>query len=257
MTSLPDDILDLLVAYALDALEPHEIVQVHALLEQQPELRRTLAELRATADQLPYALPTAEPPTALRERVLAHATGRGAPRPAAGRPAPARHGWLLALGFLAALAIVAAVVGWAQLFGTEAELAQARSELARVQSDLATVQATRQQVVRVILQTNSFTRLEGSGSATLLRGADGEAVLAAQLPPLQPGRVYQLWLIQGTNAPVSAGTFTVDQQGRGILTLSPSQQTLSSDVVAVTNEPDPGSPAPTSKPLIAGTIRSS
>ena len=54
MTSPPDDILDLLTAYALGAITPDEIARVSALLDEQPELRATLAELRATADMLPY-----------------------------------------------------------------------------------------------------------------------------------------------------------------------------------------------------------
>ena len=102
-----------------------------------------------------------------------------------------------------------------------------------------------------------IARLTGdSGSATLVRNPDGRTTLAAQLPLLKTGRVYQLWLIRGKNAPISAGTFTVDQQGHGLLTLAPGQQALSGDVAAVTDEPDPGSPAPTTKPLIAGQLPS-
>ena len=62
MTSPPDDILDLLTAYALGVIEPEEIARVSALLDEQPELRATLAELRATADMLPYGLPEASQP---------------------------------------------------------------------------------------------------------------------------------------------------------------------------------------------------
>ena len=76
MTSPPDDILELLTAYALGVIEPDQIARVSALLDEQPELRAVLAELRATADLLPYGLPEAEPPADLRERVLDYATGR-------------------------------------------------------------------------------------------------------------------------------------------------------------------------------------
>ena len=76
MIVLTDDILDLLTAYALGALEPDEIAHVSALLAEHPELRATLAELRATADRLPYGLPEAVPAADLRQRVLERATGR-------------------------------------------------------------------------------------------------------------------------------------------------------------------------------------
>src|SRR6185503_9755071 len=103
MTSPHDDtdnMMELLTAYALDALEPEEFARVSALLEARPELRSTLAELRAVADQMPYALAPADPPPDLRQRVLDHATGRGRPRVsgvAAGIGVRART-WLLGLG---------------------------------------------------------------------------------------------------------------------------------------------------------------
>src|SRR5262245_53832820 len=103
MTSPPDDILDLLTAYALGVLEPDEIPRVSALLEEQPELRATLAELRATADMLPFGLPEASPPADLRQRVLDHATGRStaaAPASAPRRVANRMRGWVLGLSGL-------------------------------------------------------------------------------------------------------------------------------------------------------------
>src|SRR5437870_6633121 len=118
MTSPPDDILDLLTAYALGAIAPEEIARVSALLDEQPELRATLAELRAAADMLPYGLPEASPPADLRQRVLDRATGRAGPATASPprQIANRMRGWLLGLSGVVAVAIVAAAIGWAQLF---------------------------------------------------------------------------------------------------------------------------------------------
>ena len=243
MTSPPDDILDLLTAYALGVIEPEEIARVSALLDEQPELRATLAELRATADMLPYGLPEASPPTELRQRVLDHATGRSAPATTSPprRVANRLRGWVLALSGIAAVAVLAAVIGWVQLFQTRELLAQSRAELAQTQAQVADAQVL-------------IASLTGDGSsASILRTRDGEAVLVAQLPPLQPGRVYQLWRIQGNNRPASAGLFHVDSQGYTTAALPADQQPQAGEIVAVTNEPDGGSPGPTSKPLIAGT----
>jgi anti-sigma-K factor RskA len=241
MTSPPDDILDLLTAYALGALDPDEIARVSALLDEQPQLRATLAELRATADMLPYGLPEAIPPADLRQRVLDRATGRAGPAvPSQPRQLANRvRGWVMGLGGIAAIAVLAAAIGWAQLIQTRGELVQARAELQQTQKQVADAQAL-------------IATLEGSGgNASILRTRAGDAVLVAQLPPLQPGRVYQLWRIQGGN-PASAGIFHVDQQGYVTADLPASQQPQAGEIVAVTNEPDGGSPGPTSDPLIAG-----
>jgi anti-sigma-K factor RskA len=243
MTSPPDDILDLLTAYALGALEPDEIARVSALLDDQPELRATLAELRATADMLPYGLPEASPPDDLRQRVLDRATGRA--RPAApGQPrrlANRLRGWVIGLGGIATVAVLAAVIGWAQLIQARNQLVQTQAELKQTQAQVADAQAL-------------IASLEGSGgSASILRTRAGAAVLIAQLPPLEPGRVYQLWRIQGENSPASAGIFSVDARGYATADLPAGQQPLAGEVVAVTNEPEGGSPGPTSDPLIVGT----
>jgi anti-sigma-K factor RskA len=148
--------------------------------------------------------------------------------------------WMLGLSGIAAVAVLAAAIGWAQLFQARAELTQSRAELVQLQGQVADAQAL-------------IASLSGDGSAAILRTRAGETVLIAQLPPLPPGRVYQLWRIQGSNAPTSAGIFHVSAQGTSTFALPADQQPQTNEVVAVTNEPDGGSPGPTSKPLIAGT----
>jgi anti-sigma-K factor RskA len=256
MTPPDDEILDLLAAYALDALGPDEIAQVSSLLDERPELRTTVAELRATANQLPYGLPEANPAPELRQRVLDYATGRAPTRARAGPAQLAGRArvWLLTLGGLAAAAMLVAVLGWAQLAAARTELAQAqqqlvaaRAELLETREQLSAIQATAQAAEPIRWKSDT-------GQATLFRDSAGEAVLVAQLPPLQPGRVYQLWRIQGQGTPASVGIFTVDQQGFGALALPPEHQPRSGDTFAVTDEPDGGSPGPTTEVLIAGTL---
>jgi anti-sigma-K factor RskA len=242
MTVLDDDILDLLTAYALDALAPEEIAEVQRLLDERPDLRATVAELRATANQIPYGLPDATPPAELRQRTLDYATGRTSRQTAAVAQPPSRlRGWLAALGGIAAVAVLAAALGWGQVVALRGELAQSRTELARARSDLAGAQA--------ILAT-----LEGSGGkGTMVRTRDGATVFAVSLPQLQPGRTYQLWRIKDAT-PASAGLFTVDQQGLNVFNFD--EQLQSGETVAVTDEPDGGSEQPTMQPLIAGKVQS-
>jgi anti-sigma-K factor RskA len=257
MTPPDDDILELLAAYALDTLEPEEIAQVSALLEERPELRATLAELRATASRLPYGLPEATPTPDLRQRVLDRATGRAEPRsPTALAHRPGRmRAWLLSLGGLAAVAIVAAAIGWGQLAAAQASLAQAQQQLADARASLA--QAQQQLATAEAKLALTQVQLTGdAGQAKLLRVDSGETIMVAQLPQLPPGRVYQLWRIEGQSAPASAGIFTVDQQGYGAITIAPGQPPRAGETFAVSNEPDGGSPGPTTEPIILGTYPS-
>jgi anti-sigma-K factor RskA len=270
MTSPPDDILDLLTAYALGVIEPDEIARVSALLDAQPELRATLAELRATADLLPFGLPEASPPEGLRQRVLDHATGRSTASTSPPRRVVSHmRGWMLGLGGMAAIALLAAAIGWAQLFQareqlaqlqteiaqSQAKLAQSQADLAQSQADLAQIQArvADAEVIIASLVNNPENASSDSNSASIVRTRSGATVLIAQLPPLPPGRVYQIWRIQGNNSPTSAGLFRVSAQGYGTIDFSSGQQPQAGETVAVTNEPDGGSLGPTSLPLIVGT----
>jgi len=246
MTSPDDDIMDLLTAYALGALEPQEIARVSALLDERPELRAIVAELRATADRLPFALPEAAPSPDLRQRVLDRATGR-APRT---RAAPVGR-WLLSLGGLAAVAVIAAILGLVQVARLQSDLSATRQQLAEVQGELSRMHQDLAEAQQVIASLQGET-----GAAAILRTRSGATRLVAQLPPLQPGRNYQLWRIQGAGAPASVGLFSVDGTGYGALDFAPGQLPRSGETMAVTDEPDGGSLLPTTNPLIVGTSTS-
>lgn len=255
-----DDTTDLLVAYALGALEPAEMERVGRLLEERPDLRALLAELRATADMLPYGLPAAAPPPDLRRRVIDHAVGRApaAPRPAPDSTASRLRGWLVGLGGLAAAALAALALALFSLGGARAELAQARAELARAQEraaaaerQIAALDDERSQLAQALAGAEQVGRLAGAGGeAAVLQSAAGEVLVAARLPPLAPDQVYQLWLIAGSDDPQSGGVFTVDSDGFGVVALGPG--TPAGVTLAVTAEPAPGSPGPTGEILIAG-----
>lgn len=263
-----DETTDLLVAYALGALEPEEMERVGELLDSRPDLRTLLAELRATAVMLPYALPEASAPADMRQRVLDHAVGRGSrssPNTDFGRRL---RGWFYLLGGLATATVVALVFALVQFGASSTQLAdaqrqldQARQQLADAQqqlaardTELASLADERNQLLRFALAANGAGSLKGSGGvAGVLRADDGTLLVAAQLPPLAPGQVYQLWTIAGDNGPQSAGVFRVDAQGFGLVAVpagAPSGATL-----AVTAEPGPtGSPGPTTDVLVVGQV---
>ena len=249
MPTPSNNILDLLTAYALDALEPEEVGHVSELLEKDPALRELLAELRATADQVAFGLPDTEPPPELRQKALDRAFGR---RPQPQVPATIRptrnrmRGWLAGLGAAAAIALIAAVVGWAQL-------ASVRNELVQTQARLAQQLAANAQVAQVLASNPQSIALTGAaGQATILRGATNQLVLAATLPQLDSGKVYQLWLIE-SDTPVGVGTFTVDQQGNGLLALQQAQLPAGS-TYAITAEPGPqGSAKPSGPPVLVSS----
>jgi hypothetical protein len=190
--------------------------------------------------------------------VLDHATGAALRQPreaARGATGGRLRGWLYALGGLAGAALVALAITLGQLGGARGELAQIRQQLDQAELQIDALTREREQIAQAVADATELARLEGpGGGASVLRAADGELLLAAQLPPLASGQVYQLWLIAGQEAPVSGGVFTVGGDGVGVLALGPGAA-ASGLTLAVTAEPGPdGSPGPTTDVLIIGEL---
>ncbi|MFN8634768.1 MAG: anti-sigma factor [Chloroflexota bacterium] len=71
------------------------------------------------------------------------------------------------------------------------------------------------------------------------------------LPPLLPGRVYQLWFAEPNQPARSGGTFGVDPRGDTAVRVTVPTPLERVREVAITQEPAPGSPAPTGVQLLA------
>ena len=96
-------------------------------------------------------------------------------------------------------------------------------------------------------------RLQPAMSSSVLFVPPVSARPPASAPPV--GRVYQVWLIEpGAPRPVSAGVIDAASGGRGMLLVPPPAGVGSSPVVvAVTDEPRGGVPAPTGSKHLAGS----
>ena len=213
---------DILAEHAVDALTPEEILAIGGHLQSCAQCQQEVTSLRAAAGLLPYALPDAEPPADLRDRIVRAArTGR----PAAQQPArqkPWGPGWLRRLApALAALTFVAGLL-LGRAWPAAGPGLQGRPE-------------------------GQTVALAGQGSGTVLVANNRSyvRVMVTGLPPLEPDTVYQLWLL-GRDAPISAGTFPASANGSGELEINGLAWSPEYTGIAITIEPVGGNPAPTS-----------
>ena len=77
---------------------------------------------------------------------------------------------------------------------------------------------------------------------------------ATDLPPLPPGRVYQVWVVTA-EAPVSAGLLAREPAGRATAVFRTPSDIGTPVAAAVTLEPEGGVPAPTGDRYLIGTPR--
>lgn len=251
-------------AYALGALDEAERAAFEARMAEDASLRAVVADYENALADVAAGLPGEGPPPALKRRVLERAREVRAPAPAAAEPtapAPRRGGatpWILLAASVAGLVWLGLenrdLQGRADTLANEltsvrTALGGARTELARLDS-LAELLAG---------DDVRFATLTGDAQPTmrLVWNAERRVLLVAAsgLPAPAAGRVYQLWGLSGDQAPVSLGTFATGPDGTALVTLSP-DASPDFDLSAITDEPEGGSPQPTTQPFLVGAWRS-
>lgn len=225
-----DAIGELAAAYALGSLEAAD----RARFEQR---------LRAGDPEAVAALREVE------ETLAGRAAATTEPSPAAERrpPRPRRAIWPAVLSGAMAAGLAAIVVGWSVSSTYEKRLDALAHDADQLKEELRTQQAVITVLRDPATQVVALSGLEPAPAARarmMWHEKAGGIFVATGLPPAREGKAYQLWAIAGSNAPVSAGVFSVDASGAGSLTVRPLPGVTTVNVFAVTLEPAGGLPAP-------------
>lgn len=184
-----DEIIGLLGAYSLDAVERRERDQIDAHLEVCTMCRTEVGQFLEVAAEF---VPGAPAPRSLWTRILHSA--RSYRFPVASEPRP----WL---AMVAAIAIV--VLGGVVVFqqrrvvNLEATVARQMIEIDGQDRELDEVAPDRLAVAALSNPTSLQAVLSGdTGSITFVIEPDGSALIAdSTLPPLPEGLTYQLWAV--------------------------------------------------------------
>ncbi|WP_410660560.1 anti-sigma factor domain-containing protein [Amycolatopsis sp. lyj-112] len=223
-------------AYAVDAVPDEEAVAFKRHLRGCDACRQEVRELRETAARLGSAVAGAPPPR-LREVTLteiAHVRQWPPLVAAVRRAEPVKKPSVRIALLGAAAAAVAALVFGLATTTTEPGGDPAQQQLAAVNTVLTAPDA-------------STVKGAGTTSVVISQSQGKVVVLANDLPPLAPGRVYQVWLI-GASGVHSAGLMTEDGPHRTRPMLADLPQGI--DRVGITAEPAGGSRTPTN-PAVA------
>ena len=264
MSSRHDELTLLAPAYALGALDPDERREFEEHLGSCDACSaevRSLSQITAGLAQAPMQV---SPRPELRGRVLS-AVGatnaiRQAPSKVKVQSAAAPAVWL---PYAAMLALTAgfALYAWDQRneirsLSARVEDAAARSRESQRELTEARGRSLQAEATIDVMTAPDLVRFDLAGQGDARQASAraywsrqrGMVFSGANLPPLPPGRVYQVWVITNDPAPVSAGLLGADGSG---LFMTPSD-IAPPKLVAVTNEPAGGAPAPTTTPFLVG-----
>ncbi|MDX6695892.1 MAG: hypothetical protein QOF02_3495 [Blastocatellia bacterium] len=278
---------EMLAEHALGALDHADARALEEHLASCSDCRAELSEWLDTSAALAYAAPLAEPPAALRSRLLenirsvkqepqANATtqrnGRDMEEAAVSKknlassnvvamPERARsrlRAWQRFGALAASLAFAAFIIALVVLWNRNREM---QSEMARLSKDLQTTEqrlkSEREKAEMLAAEDTRFASLKGTemaprAHARLVYNKAGKAMMIAdELPPAPAGKDYQIWFI-AEGKPVPGGVFKPDEQGHVEMRAEIPANARSASAFAITLEPQGGMPAPTGQKFLLG-----
>lgn len=250
--------------YVLGALTAAERAQFESHLATCDECQASVSVMSAVPDALAQAVPRIEPPSSLRARVLSSVAGVTSTASPSARTMSLVVPWLAAA---ASLVMAVTVGGYAvamrgRVAALEERLRDAAREAALSQRQIADLRRTSAQAEfeMAVLAAPDLQRIELSGQTAAPRSAGrafwsrsrGLVFTALNLPTPPAGKTYQLWVLTGHSAPISAGLFKPDAGGRVSTTFETPVDLPQPVGMAVTIEPDGGVPLPTGDKYLAG-----
>lgn len=221
---------ELAVAWVLHGLEPWEAAVFAVHLAECPACRRIVAEAEEVTTLLGSAVEPVDPPSSLRDRILAEAAhaeaGESSPLASgdgrapssvgtggvAPRPRPERGSWSRTTALLAVAAVLALVVAVGALVAANRSLAEQR--------DAAAAEAARgaevAQMMGAAAQPGTphavLATPEGGFVGLVVDRGHGPEMLASGLAPNDPDHTYVLWGLAG-GTPVGLTTFGMSDSG--------------------------------------------
>ncbi len=230
-------------AFVLGALPEEERREFEEYLAAHPERQAEIDELGTVAGLLALSPQEQEPPPELRRRIM-DAVGAEAGRPHGSRRSVfAWIGGLLSVRNLALGAAALLVIGlfsWSMLLQGEVQDLQGRVQSLQNQPQ-------EPQMVKLV---GTGTEQGARAEVVTLEG-DRAVLVVEDMPPIPEGKTYQIWVIEG-DVPKPSGLFESKQDSVAAVVEHP---VGGGDVIAVTVEPEGGSPQPTTEPMLSAEVR--
>ena len=236
------ELSDVYELYALGVAEDEEKIEMEAHLARGCDTcRRGLSDATALNVGILNLVQLESPPSRLKRRVMASV---GVEKPG--------WGWVWALAS-AGLLILSMWLGLQERTRTN-ELADARRSLMDTQGQRDKLNQAMQFLSDPLTQPASFGRGQTAPPRgyVFLHPQMGVLLIASNLPAAGPGKTYEMWVIPKGGAPRPAGLFQSDGT-RGLHILSGPVDMATLGAVAVTLEPEAGSNAPTTTPIIVAS----
>jgi anti-sigma-K factor RskA len=237
-----------LAAYALGALEAEEVSALEAHLATCPDCQSELAEYQSITSGLLHSIPPQAPPARLRSNLIKRLSAPPSrnSKPFA-NPFKRVPVWqvasTLALLFLLALNIFSSL----QIRALQQQQTALAERLSQDQTAIAMLAYPSTRALPVRADAPNI-----AGSMLVDKEKRVAVLVLWNLPPVEAGQTYQVWLIDSAGERISGGLFKPEPDQRYTTTTIWSPQSFEQyEAIGVTVEPEGGSEGPTG-PRILG-----
>jgi anti-sigma-K factor RskA len=233
-----------LALLALCTLEGDARAELDKHLATCSNCRRELERLRGDMALMAMSAGGPRPPQRLRQRLMEAIAKE--PRGVAATAARRRgFQWWTALGWAAAAVMLLVVIQLRQANrGLRDALASLGSMVGQQTIELENAKRVADTLTGKDVQTVTLVAAKAApqpqGKAFYLRSKSGLVFVANNLPPLAREKIYELWLIPTSGAPIAAGLFTPDAHGNATVVNPPLPAGVEAKTFAVTLEPASG-----------------
>jgi anti-sigma-K factor RskA len=256
--SVHEQIAENLPLYALGELEGEERRSIEQHLEGCADCRNELEQLRGDFAMLAFSVSGPEPPIRSRQRLMSAIAKE--PRRAQSAHARRTSWWRvfeLAVAGVAGLVILLFArqntILRHQVVALYAHSTAQKQQLLDANDLLGAMTSSEAEHFTLVA---AKTPPQPQGKAIYVRRNGTLVFLASNMAQLPASKIYELWLIPKTGAPIPAGLFRPEADGSATVIKPQLPTGVEAKTFAITIEPLAGSSAPTSQPIMAAAAQS-
>jgi anti-sigma-K factor RskA len=229
-------------AYVLGAMTEEERREFEEYLAVHPERQAEMEELNAVTSLLALSPEEREPSPQLRRSIMDVVEHEAEPRRTSSRSRLARMGEYLSVRNLALGAAALLVIG---LFSWNMLL---QGEVGDLQGRVQNLQAPQEESRMVALRGSKAAH--GAHVEVMILGDQRAVLMAEDMPPVPEEKTFQIWIIVN-DVPQPSGLFETRDDPVATVIDRPLR---GADAVAVSVEPEGGSPEPTTDPMLTAKL---
>ncbi|MCM3406025.1 anti-sigma factor [Cytobacillus oceanisediminis] len=236
---MTENYCDTLIDYFNGHLDNEEKQNFERHLDKCPECKKELKEWESMIDILPYSSEPADPPSGMKERVMANILEGDVEKDNVEYMRKRKPRFLMPA---MAAALFFSLAGNLYLLSNQDQENQPKE----------------QKEIDQVLSYASLEPVKGTaqGTASIVKNGSQIRIViqASKLQELKNDEVYQVWLIENEQ-PERAGTFVSSGNGEGAVVFElDKEENLSWDTVAITLEPDETSQTPKGSMVLASQL---